>query len=1007
MLSTHDTTVTKLHATEPVTDDGWKHIVFTWDMASGLSLYLNGEEVASNRGEDAWWIAQFPSIFHIPSDKFTVDELYIFDRPITSQEVHDLYTSNRPPKTGESNAAELPGAEERLAEKSGISTALDLPVAKPSNGKKTLVFEEVWIDDIGDGYIPGRWLNDGAYWIAWPHPYAYWTTIIGDFDFHAEKIDIRIPKDKTVNYITLEGNLQAVKIHELFDEQGIETKTLLEVPPKHAFFYGSLITPVSGKHLRIPLVKEWGTPNYYKGDVHLPLTGDTRIQEIGFYNVTEAKQRSGETLYLSAEAPKLDSERWGFALRTVANKRDSMLAEASEKKPHGKGRYIDTGAFRRLNILSRPWTDKGGVASLCIDLFVRTRDPEDVLLVRLRDAAIPSRIWSHAEVKLQGFDADEPGLLSLTFNMTDMVLTEGDRLWLDVCSASGMEVLVGDEKKQSTLIVENIPVEKAVVEYSPKEIYTARAAFCVHSESPLWLANIHPDYRKPTVWCGNFDTVYPIQAVLRADPDYKEAQILWNFASGKYYYPNLRDLKTGTYYNSETYPESRLIDIDVPADVPQWAAYMRAYMKLRKKMGEYWPDRQNPDGQYGGGWNDDATHLLQSMMDLSLDGNQKLLTAVKRWRNTFEKTRIYHNGHQILYPMDEHHTKDTAFGVKPHVCCLNLGRVHEMEKAMEIAWHYKRSDRTPMHYTKEMPNFVFGYEAVRWYWGYERPKDIYIGPDEDKLVHDLRYWCSANDETALYWLKSYREFGSVNLIGSHEFHKIFHGGIPTSSMTLAVSWPQGGGSDVARWVEYADDTTLRARIYSFDENKRTLTARFYRLENGKYSVVCAPDMNNDGKPDGNPAGEIMNLRRFSDVELTLPPKTPLALEIKQIESYGDPGPLPDLAVDPEDIRVSNNFITVTVHNIGNAPVDNVKVTLLVEGQPYETQVASHIDAPTDFVPKFYTLYFMDFRSSGEVVGAVVDPDNAIEEIYEANNRSVAADYRGDNYFDWTDIPYVP
>ncbi|MEF9426422.1 MAG: hypothetical protein L0956_04350, partial [Candidatus Mariimomonas ferrooxydans] len=145
-------------------------------------------------------------------------------------------------------------------------------VATPSDGVKTVRFEEVWFEDIKDGKIPSPWLIDGAYWIAWPHPYAYWTTTIGDFDFHAEKIDIKIPKDKTVNYITLEGNLQGVKVHELYDEEGIETKTLMEAPPYHGFFYGSLITPVSGKHLRIPLVKGWGTPNHYKGDIHLPLT---------------------------------------------------------------------------------------------------------------------------------------------------------------------------------------------------------------------------------------------------------------------------------------------------------------------------------------------------------------------------------------------------------------------------------------------------------------------------------------------------------------------------------------------------------------------------------------------------------------------------------------------------------------------------------------------------------------------------------------------------------------
>ena len=162
-----------------------------------------------------------------------------------------------------------------------------------------------------------------------------------------------------------------------------------------------------------------GTPLSLQGDIKLPLTGDTRIHEIGMYNVTESKQIQGKPLYISDEAPKLDKDRWGFAFRTITYKRDSMLAGASEKKPGGKGRLIDTGSFRRLNIISEPWSRKDGIASICLNLYITTSDPEDVLLVRLRDAAVPSRIWAHAEVKLDGFDSQEAKLLSLTLDMVD------------------------------------------------------------------------------------------------------------------------------------------------------------------------------------------------------------------------------------------------------------------------------------------------------------------------------------------------------------------------------------------------------------------------------------------------------------------------------------------------------------------------------------------------------------------------------------------------------------
>ena len=166
-----------------------------------------------------------------------------------------------------------------------------------------------------------------------------------------------------------------------------------------------------------------------------------------------------------------------------------------------------------------------------------------------------------------------------------IALAEGDRLWFDVCSATATKILVGDKEKQSALILDTVPLKKALPEYSPKELYTAIASFCVNSESPLWRGNVYTHYQKPMVWCGNFDAVYPVQAVLNVDPDYKEARILSNFATGRYRSMSLRNTETGELYNSETYPESMLKDIEVPTGVPTWAAYMKPYLELRKEDG--------------------------------------------------------------------------------------------------------------------------------------------------------------------------------------------------------------------------------------------------------------------------------------------------------------------------------------------------------------------------------------------------------------------------------------
>ena len=703
--------------------------------------------------------------------------------------------------------------------------------------------------------------------------------------------------------------------------------------------------------------------------------------------------------------PGLDEARYGFALSSLGTGHDVALVSTSDRSPGKSGQYVDTGAFRRMNVFAEPFKTNTGVASISLNLYVRSGDPDDVLLVRVKDPAVPSRIWSHAEVKLDGFDAAEPRLLSLTIDVTDLACPAGDRLWIDICSAQGTEILVGDKKNPSYIVVETMPLSQSLAEYSPREIYAAEGEFSMSQEYPLWLGKVHDDFLTPQVWSGIFDKVYPVAALRRVDPDYPVGRYLWDFASGRYYYSVLRNVETGEQYDQETYPESLLQNIDIPDGAPAWAAYMRAYRELKLAFSNHWIRHQNEDGQFGGGYNDDTTHMTTGEMESVLDGNQTLLDALNRCRDGFDKTGLYRNGYQVLYPMDRHHTRDPVRQYQ-YFIAMNLGYVHQMEYGMNIAWHYEHPERTPMHYSGNIP-FVPSWNGVNWYWGELKPVEPYIGPDEKTLTENLRYWYSRNDST-MYWhnTRSYKEFG-CRLIGSDEFVEVFLGKVSgTTYPGHAISWPQGGGTDISRWVEYADDTSLRIRMYSFDNTDRDMTLRLYRLNPGKYSLVLAPDRDGDGAPDSDADARLVDIRRFSDIEITVPPQVPMALRMTQVEDHGDPGPLPDLAIDPEDIRVNGTFVTVTVHNIGNAPVSNVPVTLYADGKPVETKMVEHIDAPVDYVPKAYTLYF-DYRSNGEPVGAVVDPDNIVEEIFELNNNRTAADCRGNEYFDWSDMPYVP
>ncbi|MFC1508698.1 LamG-like jellyroll fold domain-containing protein [Candidatus Omnitrophota bacterium] len=977
----------------PIKSERWNHVVFTWDFTTGLELFLNGSKTVSTNGADSWWITQVPGLFYLPAGKHAYDELYIFDRPLAEHEVTELYRSNNPPKNTSAEKDDSERTISLLKKKSGISTGLNLPIMMPFNGESTLVFEEIWTDEVTDGFIPGWWVMDGRYENAWPHPYSMFTLVLGDADYHAEKVDIKTPPGKTVNYISVEGNLDGVKVHALEDEEGINTETLLEVPKGHGFFFSSMIKPVMDRHLRIPFVKGWGTPEGYKGNVNLPLTGETRLHEVGLFFIREGKQRSGNFLYLTNPKAILD-DRYKLAEKMFILKRDAGAIATSEEKPADKGRFIDTGAFRRLTVISEPWPEKGGIASLGLELFIRTQTSEDVVLIRLRDPSVPSRIWTHAEVKVSGFDNDLPSRFCLTLDMVDIALAQGDRLWLDICSVNGTEILTGDRSKPSRLIVEEIPIGEAIAQYSPKEIIPAHIEYTkMYEATPLRTMNINADYRKPVAFGGTFDMVYPVQAVLNVDPDFNVAQYLGNLADGSFN-------SSGAPVDVSTF---KLMEFDGPENAPKWAIYQHAYNVKRHDVGKWYAARQNPDGQIGGGWNDDTMFFMNDPFDVVMDSNEPARKMSLNISEKFRKTRMYENGYLDLYPLDRHHVRDFV-RLKNRVVILRLGEVRPFEDALRVGWHHNRPDRTPINYAQGIP-FKNSFRTVQWYWGTHVPKEPFISENEETITRKLKLWASVLNTDTVYWYltEGMTHTDNRDMYGSREFYALLFGGnwerIDDPLIEIAVTWPEGGGPDIARWIEYADDIRLKARIYSFDTDERTLTARLYRFRKGNYSVICAHDNNNDGIPDDNSEVRIMEIRRFSDIDVKVPPKTPMVLDIRQIEPFDDSGPFPDLAIDPDDIRVERDFVAVTVHNIGNASAGDINVTLLVGDRPIETKVIDRIDAPTDYVPKSYTLYF-DVFTGGKKVEAIVDSDKSVEEILERNNRAVAADYRNVGYFTW-------
>lgn len=951
----------------------WNHLVFNWDWAKGLELWLNGKKIASSWGADSWFETMYPGLFHLPSSGIIYDELYLMDRPLSGGEIERLMERNVPPGLETPSFMRTREDLERITACSGADRVSDFPAVTPES---VLRITEVWPVDARDEHIPGWYVSDGRNEMAWPHEYAFFTIIPGDADYHAEKVDLVSPPGAPVNYVVLTGNLADVRVQAGTGDMK-DTRDLFSAPASDRFLYGTTIKTTVGSTFRIPFTEEYGTPRGFEGDINLPLSGAKRIQEVGLYHVASVESvPEGMHLVVSPITGPLGG-RSAFSLKALTSRDERRVALATANPVRRARQKVNIGAFRRLNIFSEPFDQPTGIDAITLTIPVRTAEDESALYIRVHDPAVPSRLWNHFALNMKGYDSGF-SQLKLVIDFNDLVLTGGDRLWIDIGCAGKCEVLVGDEKNPAALTVTTMEPYIAVDAYAEKEIIPARVQYAKMYEYLPWkFSGRKVTLERPYMFGGPFDIFFSALAVKRVNPDHFEATFMETMCGS--FYTN-----GGRPTDPAQVPLKTIVD---PHGAPAWAVYMRDYNASRHAMAAWWSERQNPDGQVGGGWNDDTLFMSAHMGDLPLDGCEHARAIIDTIHTKMEKTRLFKDGFCNIYPIDRMHTGD-FISERYNTVVNNLGQAYAAEREMASAWHAGHPERTPRNYG-EGKAFLSSANVLHWYWGLDMPREPYVSKPLEEAAKELRLYASCLNEIAFHRYTAsnvhrddYRPYGSSRMF---EFLLGGQRGIRWDAhVKLAVMWPSGGGPDVARIVLRADNRSLTAVCYSFDNVKRDLAMRLCRLDDGRYRIGLYADENGAGN-----AGEALweterDVRRFDVVMLPVPPRTPLIIKVEQIQKYTRPGSLPDLAIDPWDVKSPGADCAVTVHNIGNAPAERVLVRL-VDGEDMvgEREIPG-LDAPVDFVPKKTVVTFEDVPVSA-MLRVIVDPENAIDEILEENN----------------------
>ncbi|MDP2982217.1 MAG: LamG-like jellyroll fold domain-containing protein [Candidatus Latescibacter sp.] len=960
-------------STLPWDDREFNHVALNWNRSQGLELFINGKSVASSWGKDAWWETALPGLLRFPMPQVVYDEMYFFSRPLTLPEIDALMKTNTPPPALTDYPERTPQERDRLERALGITVKSMIPLIEPMEAGRILSFREVSPVSMGDGHIPAQFCQDGRYELAWPHPIGVFTIIPGDEDFTAEKLDVDPPPGIPFNYVTVEGNLADLPVYTncTRTQDRFSGDTLIGIPKDSGFFYGELVDRKERGRITLPFLKGYGVPDGFRGDMHLPLTGETRVHEVGLFDVVPKAYVPvpGEATYYLQQEGELN-DRYGFALAALNPGEDRGVLQGYQAPGTKPSRMLATGLLRRTNIITTPLTGTRCIGGVILDMPVKTSGA-DLLLVRLRDPGVPSRIWTHAEVKLMGFESG--GRLRLLMDFTPLMLSPGDRIWLDIATLNGAQVSIGGADG-AKILLRTAPFAESAPLFEKKELLPAVAEYSrTFGYLPWKFDKTSPVYTAPFAFGGPFDILYSAQAVKRFFPWSRDANFYLEFTKPIF-----------SIWGEIIEPEKNILlrQFDIPSNIPRWAFFQQRIQSFRYRILEWIGANQNPDGQLGGGWNDD-NDMLMGKLDMFLDGSLQAKNIQARMYAGLDSTGYVTDGYCHITPIDRLHVSD-LWHDRFRTLMYRLGDPSEFRRALRTAWRWDKPFETPMNWGRG-ESFLYDKNILEWYWGKNLPQAAFSLTDTAAVQTRLLRLASFCDHLTFYQFTEARIYTDCQVINDEGLiTQMIVGGNVDS--TASVEWVEGGGEDLARWVTYADSVSFVCRIFSNDPLQRKVTPRLYRIQPGTYEVKLTEDL--DGIA-GRPlfTGDF-ELNRFDTFSLLLPSMKPVILSVKQVKSAEGVKPLPDLALAPYDCVRQKAILRVRVSNLGAAPSEKTTIRLYdAQDRRLDELKVPEIPAPVDFVEKSEWIFFENVPEKGNL-RLVIDPRVRMKEIYKGNNEVV-------------------
>ena len=234
-------------------------------------------------------------------------------------------------------------------------------------------------------------------------------------------------------------------------------------------------------------------------------------------------------------------------------------------------------------------------------------------------------------------------------------------------------------------------------------------------------------------------------------------------------------------------------------------------------------------------------------------------------------------------------------------------------------------------------------------------------------------------------------------VNSKELQRARLGGVALWRSTLypghVVSWKfkePATGESTAILVREATTRHIKIIVFNIENEPVTAYMTAWDIDPGTWEVKTGIDTDGDDLPEQSLQKRRIKLERTGNIELFLQPRKTTIIELTQKKKARPYWKRPDPAIGRDDISISGNSVTVTVHNIGSVDAPALTIALVdKDGKTLTRTKVPAIKAPVDLIPKTTRVKLTPaVRTNLHGAKVVIDPDNKLIEVTERNNQVI-------------------